>query len=73
MSGSSSPSRFANTTADDGIRPVARLTLTPRATASRTAATVRSDSSASASTSVPSMSSASIRMGNDASGRVAGR
>ena len=47
MIGSTSPIRLANTTADDGIRPVARLTLTPRRTASPTAAISRSESTMS--------------------------
>ncbi len=73
MIGSSSPRRFANTTADVGMRPVASDTLTPRRTASPMAATSRSDSCMSWPTSVPSMSRASIRTGNAGAGRVRGR
>ena len=43
MIGSVSPSRFAYSTADDGIRPVASDTRTPRSTAPRIAAIVRSE------------------------------
>ena len=72
--GSTSPSRLANTTADDGIRPVARLTRTPAVDGApgprRSSA---SESTASASTRVPSMSSAIIRIGKAGSGRVRGR
>ena len=73
MIGSVRPSRFAYTTADDGIRPVASDTRTPRSTAPRIAATVRSEISKSWSTIVPSMSSASSRIGSRGSGLTAGR
>ena len=72
-SASTSPSRFANTTADEASARSRDGRGRPRRARPRTAAIVRSERIASESTRVPSMSRARSRIGNAGEGRTLGR